>query len=150
MQPPLPPFLRSDWETPTTPRRSFPPDFIKVNTTHFPYPANATELLVPFPEHAVGAGSKPALPSAGTHYHLPTGAVGASDPYLEALSGHREGHGQGVRLGSDLHAAVVIAAKAEQMSINSWIVGVLREAIAAPPGGFERDGSGEVRKSVIL
>ena len=55
-----------------------------------------------------------------------------------------------VRLGSDLHAAVVIAAKAEQMSINSWIVGVLREAIATPPGDSERDESAEVRKSVIL
>lgn len=37
-----------------------------------------------------------------------------------------------VRLGSALHAAVATAAKAERKSINSWIVGVLREATVSP------------------
>jgi len=55
-----------------------------------------------------------------------------------------------VRLGSELHAAVVTAARAEQISINSWIVRILREAIATPPGGSDRDGSAEVRKSITL
>ena len=52
-----------------------------------------------------------------------------------------------VRLGSELHASVVTAAKAEQVSINSWIVGVLREAIATPTGSSEREGWAEVRGS---
>ena len=52
-----------------------------------------------------------------------------------------------VRLGSELHAAVVTAAKAEQVSINSWIVRALQEAIATPPGGSGREGSAEVGKS---
>ena len=55
-----------------------------------------------------------------------------------------------VRLGSDLHAAVVTAAKAEQISINSWIVRTLREAIATPLGCSEKDGSMGGRKSLIL
>ena len=45
-----------------------------------------------------------------------------------------------VRLGTELHAAVATVAKAEQMSINSWIVRVLREAIAMPAGGSGREG----------
>ena len=40
-----------------------------------------------------------------------------------------------VRLGSELHAAVAAAAAARGMSINSWIVQVLRETAGAPPGG---------------
>ena len=55
-----------------------------------------------------------------------------------------------VRLGSELHAAVVRATKAEQMSISPWIVRVLQETFATSSGGYERDGSGEVRKSIIL
>ena len=51
-----------------------------------------------------------------------------------------------VRLGSELHAAVVTAAKAEQVSINSWIVSALREAIAAPSGGSGREGFGRGRE----
>ena len=52
-----------------------------------------------------------------------------------------------VRLGSELHAAVATVAKAEKMSINSWIVRVLREAITTPSGGSGREGSAEVRGS---
>ncbi|MYA34666.1 MAG: type II toxin-antitoxin system HicB family antitoxin [Gemmatimonadales bacterium] len=37
-----------------------------------------------------------------------------------------------VRLGSELHAAVAAAAAARGMSINSWIVGVVREGTNAP------------------
>ena len=55
-----------------------------------------------------------------------------------------------VRLGSELHAAVVTAAKMEQVSINSWIVRVLQEAIATPSGGSKMDGSVEDRKSITL
>ena len=55
-----------------------------------------------------------------------------------------------VRLGSELHAAVVTAARVEQMSINSWIVGILREATATPPGGSEREGSAEAGKSIVV
>ena len=54
-----------------------------------------------------------------------------------------------VRLGSELHAAVVTTAKAKQMSINSWIVTILREAIAIPSSRSERTGSAEVRKQTI-
>lgn len=49
-----------------------------------------------------------------------------------------------VRLGSELHAAVVTAATAEQKSINSWIVSALREAVTAPPGGAATEGMAEV------
>ena len=52
-----------------------------------------------------------------------------------------------VRLGSELHSAVVTAARAEQVSINSWIVTTLREAIAMPSGGSGREGSAEVRET---
>ena len=52
-----------------------------------------------------------------------------------------------VRLGSELHSAVVTAARAKQVSINSWIVRALREAIAMPSGGSEREGSAEVRET---
>ena len=52
-----------------------------------------------------------------------------------------------VRLGSELHAAVMTAARAEQVSINSWIVRALREAIAMPSGRSEREGSAEVRET---
>ena len=38
-----------------------------------------------------------------------------------------------VRLGSELHGAVALAAAAEGMSINSWIVEALRNATGAPP-----------------
>ena len=58
-----------------------------------------------------------------------------------------------VRLGSELHAAVVTAAKAEQVSINSWIVRVLREAITTPSGRFRegRVGGGrEVHRRVTV
>ena len=51
-----------------------------------------------------------------------------------------------VRLGSELHAAVVTAAKAEQISINSWIVRALREVIRMPSGGFGREESAAVRR----
>ena len=54
-----------------------------------------------------------------------------------------------VRLGSELHAAVVTTAKAKQMSINSWIVTILREATATPSSRSERAGSAEVRKQTI-
>ena len=37
-----------------------------------------------------------------------------------------------VRLGSDLHAAVAVAAAAKGVSINSWIVQALRETAGAP------------------
>ena len=37
-----------------------------------------------------------------------------------------------VRLGSELHAAVAAAAAARGMSINSWIVGAVRERTTAP------------------
>ena len=40
-----------------------------------------------------------------------------------------------VRLGSDLHSAVVSAATAEHLSINSWIVQTLRDAAATRIGG---------------
>ena len=49
-----------------------------------------------------------------------------------------------VRLGSELHSAVMTAAKAERVSINSWIVKALREAIAMPSGGSDRERSAEV------
>ena len=49
-----------------------------------------------------------------------------------------------VRLGSELHAAVVTAATAEQKSINSWIVSALREAVTAPPGGAATKRMAEV------
>ena len=55
-----------------------------------------------------------------------------------------------VRLGSGLHAAVVTAAKAEQVSINSWIVRVLREAITTPSVGFGKGGPAEVGKSIVV
>ena len=38
-----------------------------------------------------------------------------------------------VRLGSELHSVVALAALAEGMSINSWIVAALREAAGSPP-----------------
>lgn len=38
-----------------------------------------------------------------------------------------------VRLGSELHGAVALAALAEGTSINSWIVAALREAASSPP-----------------
>ena len=44
-----------------------------------------------------------------------------------------------IRLGPEFHSAVVTAARAEQMSINSWIVGVLREAIATQSGDSGRE-----------
>ena len=50
-----------------------------------------------------------------------------------------------VRLGSELHAAVAAVARAEQMSINSWIVRVLQEAITTPSSGSGGEGSLEVR-----
>ena len=46
-----------------------------------------------------------------------------------------------IRLGSELHAAVVTAAKAERMSINSWIVAALGKAIAMPSDGSSMDGA---------
>ena len=49
-----------------------------------------------------------------------------------------------VRLGSELHSAVVTVARAEQMSINSWIVRVLREALPTQSDGSGREGSAEV------
>lgn len=52
-----------------------------------------------------------------------------------------------VRLGSELHAAVVTAAKEERTSINSWIVGILREAIATPSDSPKRTAATEVGKS---
>lgn len=36
-----------------------------------------------------------------------------------------------LRLGSELHAAVAVAALTEGLSINSWIVGVLRQSTGA-------------------
>ena len=55
-----------------------------------------------------------------------------------------------VRLGSELHAAVMTAAKMEQVSINSWIVRVLQQAVATPSGGSQRDGTVEDRKSITM
>ena len=55
-----------------------------------------------------------------------------------------------VRLGSELHAAVVTAAKAEQSSINSWIVRVLREAIATSSGSSGTEGPAEIGKPIVL
>ena len=55
-----------------------------------------------------------------------------------------------VRLGSELHAAVVTAAKAEQSSINSWIVRVLREAITTSSGSSGTERLAEVGKPIVL
>ena len=54
-----------------------------------------------------------------------------------------------VRLGSELHAAVVTTAKAKRMSINSWIVTILREAVVTPSSRSERAGSAEITKQII-
>ena len=45
-----------------------------------------------------------------------------------------------VRLGSELHAAVVKAARAEHVSINSWIVKALREAADVSRGDVREEG----------
>ncbi|MCY3841094.1 MAG: type II toxin-antitoxin system HicB family antitoxin [Gammaproteobacteria bacterium] len=52
-----------------------------------------------------------------------------------------------VRLGSELHAAVATAAKVERTSINSWIMGVLREAIATSSDSPERGVQPQVKQS---
>ena len=46
-----------------------------------------------------------------------------------------------IRLGSELHAVVVMPAGAEQMSINSSIVQIHREAIATASGDSEKERS---------
>lgn len=45
-----------------------------------------------------------------------------------------------VRLGSELHGAVVKAARAEHVSINSWIVKALREAADVSRGHVREEG----------
>ena len=60
-----------------------------------------------------------------------------------------------LRLGSELHSAVALAAAAKGMSINSWIVEALREAAGSPPppvkvvaqATFPKDGDGSRRSS---
>ena len=50
-----------------------------------------------------------------------------------------------LRLGAELHAAVETAAGAEGMSVDAWIVRVLRRAVERVSDGSEGDGSVEVR-----
>ena len=50
-----------------------------------------------------------------------------------------------LRLGVGLHAEVEMAAGAEGMSVDAWIVRALREAVARASDGSEGDGSLEVR-----
>lgn len=51
-----------------------------------------------------------------------------------------------VRLGSQLHAAVVKAAGADRVSINSWIVRILHAAVSAPSAMHNMSSTTERRQ----
>ena len=53
-----------------------------------------------------------------------------------------------VRLGAGIHAAVEMAARAEGMSVDAWIVRALREAVMRVSDGFEEEGSVEVPEDI--
>ena len=54
----------------------------------------------------------------------------------------------GLRLGTELHAAVAMAARAERMSVDAWIVRALRGAVERVSDGSRGEELVEVRRLV--